>query len=57
MKMDMKAYRRNIKAACKREGNRIPNGYHTRIADNGDFIVASAYNIVGRLPAGQWEKF
>lgn len=55
-KMDMKAYRRNIKAACAALANRIPNGYSTSIANNGDFVVYSAsMDIVGRL--SNWEKF
>lgn len=55
-KMDMRVYRRNIKAACAALGNRIPNGYSTSIATNGDFIVySSGMNIVGRLD--KWEPF
>ena len=48
-KRDLKAYRRNIRNACEALGNRIPNGYVTQIAPNGDFIVISCDAIVGRL--------
>lgn len=48
-KMDMKAYRQNIRKACAAMGNRIPNGYSTRIAPNGDFIVDRNGTIFGRL--------
>jgi len=48
-KRDLKAYRRNIRNACAALGNRIPDGYVTQIAPNGDFIVVSRDAIVGRL--------
>ncbi len=48
-KRDLIAYRRNIRDACTALGNRIPNGYGTHIAPNGDFIVVSRGAIVGRL--------
>lgn len=52
-KKDLIAYRRNIRDACAALGNRIPNGYTTQIAPNGDFIVVSRDAIVGRLaPVG-----
>ena len=54
-RIDMKAYRRNIKAACAAMGRSVPNGYTTDIAPNGDFIVRSNGEIFGRLT--QWEKF
>ncbi len=56
-KMIFAAYRRNVHNACKVMGNRVPNGYTTNIAPNGDFIVRSAYEIVGRIPAGEYEVF
>lgn len=51
------AYRRNIRKACEALGNRIPNGYHTALAENGDFVVYSFDKIVGRLSADQTETF
>lgn len=52
-KRDLIAYRRNIRDACAALGNRIPNGYRTQTAPNGDFIVISRDAIVGRLtPVG-----
>lgn len=56
-KFNHPAYRRNIRKACDALGNRIPNGYHTSIATNGDFVVSSNQTIVGRLAAGSWEAF
>lgn len=54
----MAAYRRNIRKACAAMGNRIPNGYSTAVAPNGDFIVYSAsMGIIGRLSAGSFEPF
>ena len=51
-------YRRNIRKACAASGNRVPQGYSTAIANNGDFIVYSAgMRIVGRLAAGVVETF
>ena len=55
--MNLKAYRRNIRKACANLGNRIPNGYSTAVADNGDFVVSSAHAVVGRIAKDQWEKF
>jgi hypothetical protein len=54
-KMNLKAYRRNIRNACAALGNRIPDGYATQVAPNGDFIVVSRDAIVGRL--AQYEPF
>ena len=54
-KRDLKAYRRNIRNACAALGSRIPDGYTTQIAPNGDFIVVSRNAIVGRL--AQYEPF
>ncbi len=52
------AYRRNVRKACAALGNRVPQGYHTALADNGDFVVYSAgSNIIGRLASGQYETF
>lgn len=57
-KLIISAYRRNVRKACDACGNRVPNGYSTAIADNGDFIVYSAtMGIVGRLAAGSYETF
>lgn len=56
MKINIPAYRRNIKNACKALGNRVPNGYSTSIASNGDFIVYSGgMHVVGRL--SEFEEF
>lgn len=50
MKLILPAYRRNIRKACNALGNRVPNGYSTAIATNGDFIVYNgSMGIVGRL--------
>ena len=57
-KLIIPAYRRNVRKACAACGNRVPNGYSTAIASNGDFIVYSAaMGIVGRLAAGSYEAF
>ena len=56
-KIYIQAYRRNIRNACKAEGNRVPQGYTTAIATNGDFVVYSNTAIVGRLKAGEFEPF
>ena len=52
------AYRRNVRKACAALGNRIPQGYHTAKAENGDFIVYGAgARIVGRLASDKTETF
>lgn len=52
------AYRRNIRKACAAMGNRIPQGYQTSSAENGDFVVYStSMGIVGRLSGDQAERF
>lgn len=57
-KLILPAYRRNIRKACAACGNRVPNGYSTAIATNGDFVVYSAsMGIVGCLAAGTYETF
>lgn len=57
-KLIIKAYQRNIRAACKAMGNRVPQGYTTAIATNGDFVVYdSGMRIIGRLVAGSFEPF
>lgn len=57
-KLNLKAYRRNVKSACKNTGHRIPNGYTTDFAPNGDFIVRNySMNVVGRLPPEEVEDF
>lgn len=49
-KIIIPAYRRNVRKACAALGNRVPNGYSTSIATNGDFVVYSVgMSIVGRL--------
>lgn len=56
MKLILPAYRRNIKKACAALGNRVPQGYSTSIASNGDFVVYSGrMEIVGRLK--EFEEF
>ena len=57
-KLILPAYRRNVKKACANLGNRVPNGYSTAIATNGDFVVYSGnMGIVGRIEAGKFEPF
>jgi hypothetical protein len=55
-RINIPAYRRNVRSACRTAGIRVPNAYTTDIAPNGDFIV--------RLPGGaiaarliEWEPF
>ena len=58
MKLILPAYRRNIRNACAALGNRkLPNGYTTATATNGDFIVYSGGHIVGRLEREKVEPF
>lgn len=55
---NMPAYRRNVRKACAALGNRVPQGYTTCNAENGDFIVHSAHGVViGRLTVGNFEPF
>lgn len=57
-KLIIKAYQRNIRAACAAVGKRVPQGYTTAIATNGDFVVYdSGMRIIGRLVAGSFEPF
>lgn len=57
LRLIIPAYRRNVRKACEALGNRIPQGYHTALAPNGDFIVYSGGSIIGRLPSGNYETF
>lgn len=56
-KVILPAYRRNTRKACAALNNRVPVGYTTAIASNGDFVVYSCGRIVGRLTPGNFEKF
>lgn len=57
-KFIIKAYQRNIRAACAAMGKRVPQGYTTAIATNGDFVVYdSGMRIIGRLAPGSFQPF
>ena len=58
-KFNHAAYRRNVRKACAALGHRVPQGYSTAVANNGDFVVYTGglSAIVGRLVSGAWEAF
>ena len=58
-KFNHAAYRRNVRKACAALGHRVPQGYTTSVAANGDFVVYTNGQsaIVGRLASGAWEAF
>lgn len=58
-KFNHAAYRRNVRKACAALGHRVPQGYSTAVATNGDFVVYTNGQsaIVGRLVSGAWEAF
>lgn len=57
-KLDSKAYKANVKAACAALSRKVPKDFTTTIATNGDFIVYdTGTRIVGRLQPGDIKPF